>query len=114
MLLRTGSALPYSAAQRAAARRSCSISWRKHLSKQFCPCVQLIFPQMPSTDLLAYLADELAGPKNDGQQTIDRTVRRIQQFVNQNAAEDQHAVIAIEEAHLIDDNGHILKPCDCF
>jgi type II secretory pathway predicted ATPase ExeA len=75
---------------------------RRYLPKQFRPCVQLLFPQMPAPDLLAYLADELAAPKHSDPQTIDRTVRRIQQFLIQNVAEDQHAVIAIEEAHLID------------
>ena len=33
---------------------------------------------------------------------VEQTVRRIQKFLTQNAAQDQHTVIAIDEAHLLD------------
>ena len=101
---------------------------QRHLTKQYRPFVQLVFPQMPSEALLAYLADELAGsgtptgrkPPLDAAamyeptavddaspaqspQGIEQSVRHIQQSLAQNSAQDQHAVIAIDEAHLLDD-----------
>jgi general secretion pathway protein A len=95
---------------------------KRQLGKQARPIVHLVFPQMPAEALLAYLADELAAPKvsptssasasqssvttTDYQiagQGIEQTVRRIEQFLAQNSAQNQHAIVAIDEAHLIDD-----------
>lgn len=76
---------------------------RRHLSKQYRPFVQVVFPQMPAPSLLAYLADEIAVPTSAGSPSIEQTVRRIQQTLAQNSAEGQHTVVAIDEAHLIDD-----------
>jgi general secretion pathway protein A len=76
---------------------------RRHLAKQYRPLVHLVFPQMPAELLLAYLADELAAPGPSTPNNVEQTVRRIHEFLVQNAAQDQHAVITIDEAHLIDD-----------
>lgn len=82
---------------------------RQHLADKCQPLVHLVFPQMPAESLLAYLADELSGGNGNGtaQSTstppIEQTVARLQRFVRQNAAEGKHALIAIDEAHLIDD-----------
>ena len=98
------------------------------LAKRYRPFVHVVFPQIPTDALLAYLAEALAAPTvatskpiaggsiaatasttkaNDahrnGSHGIDDTVWRIQQFLLQNAGQDQHAVIAIDEAHLLDD-----------
>ena len=34
---------------------------------------------------------------------IEQTVRRIQHFLEENNSADQHAVVAVDEAHLLDD-----------
>lgn len=75
---------------------------RRHLAKQFSPLVHLVFPQMPAELLLAYLADELAVPGESQPENIEHTVRRIHTFLSQNAAQNQHALVAIDEAHLLD------------
>jgi type II secretory pathway predicted ATPase ExeA len=106
---------------------------RRHLTKQFRPFVHLVFPQMPAENLLAYLADELMAPVSSPSNTpngvrrgeagstgdsvpdvntrnlasihdIEHTVVRIQNFLAQNAAQEQHAVVAIDEAQLIDES----------
>jgi type II secretory pathway predicted ATPase ExeA len=101
---------------------------RRHLAKRYRPFVHLVFPQMPTESLLAYLADSLAAPITSAAKPpavatvasavpaikpaeadriashgIDDTVWRIQQFLMLNAQQDQHAVVAIDEAHLLDD-----------
>jgi type II secretory pathway predicted ATPase ExeA len=85
---------------------------RKHLGKDCRPFAHVVFPQMPAESLLAYLADELVAPTPDAAQspirsttapTIEQTVRRLEQFLAQNTAQNQHAIVAIDEAHLIDD-----------
>ena len=75
---------------------------QRYLGKQCQPFVHLVFPQMPTESLLAYLADELVASGESSGNRVEQTVRRIQKFLTQNAAQDQHTVIAIDEAHLLD------------
>lgn len=70
------------------------------------PFVRLVFPQMSSPELLAYLAVELgADPASVSSAAggLDRTVREIQRLLTQFAAQGRRPVIIIDEAHLIDD-----------
>jgi general secretion pathway protein A len=71
------------------------------LGETFAPVAPMVFPQMSTDDLLAYLAGSLDGgePTNAG---VHASVRRIEQFLVENTAKGRHAVLAIDEAHLID------------
>jgi general secretion pathway protein A len=75
------------------------------LPDTFLPRVHLVFPQLPAEELLAYLADELAGiaPESTGR-SAQESVRRIQQALQQNVRRGQHTVIVVDEAHLIPDS----------
>lgn len=75
---------------------------RRELPEQFRPFVHVVFPQMPGDDLLAYLADELGAPPAEGRNVRD-SVKRIQGFLAENSRQGRHAVLVIDEAHLIDD-----------
>ena len=77
---------------------------RSTLAEQFVPFVHLVFPQMSADQLLAYLADELAG-SGDGSPASDvqKSIRRIEHFLADNTRDGRHAVVAVDEAHLIDD-----------
>lgn len=76
----------------------------RNLPESCSPLVRLVFPQMPTGDLLAYLAEELgAGSASGGRPTIEESVRRLQTFLAINASRDKHAVVVIDEAHLLDD-----------
>ena len=66
------------------------------------PFVHLVFPQMSPAELLAYLADELAAAPTAAS-GIDQSVRRIKSFLADNEAAGKHAVIVVDEAHLIDE-----------
>lgn len=74
----------------------------RQLAEPCKPIVHLVFPQMPTVELLAYMADELAAP-GPSSRSIDQTIRRIQNFLEENEARNQHAVVAIDEAHLLED-----------
>jgi len=78
--------------------------WQQ-LSEQFSPLVHLVFPQMPTADLLAYLATELAGQSPEdaaAPRPIESSVRAIERSLLENAAQGRHTVIAIDEAHLLE------------
>ena len=65
------------------------------------PRVHLVYPQMPADQLLTYLADQLSGQHSPLTGTIDQSVRRIEQVLLNGAKAGQHAVIVIDEAHLL-------------
>jgi type II secretory pathway predicted ATPase ExeA len=77
---------------------------RTMLAEQFDPFVHLVFPQMSADELLAYLADELTGA-GDGSPAsgVQNSIRRIEHFLSANTRDGRHAVVAIDEAHLLED-----------
>jgi general secretion pathway protein A len=74
------------------------------LDATFTPRIHLVFPQMPADQLLTYLADQLTGQYSPLTATVDQSVRRIERLLTDNAEAGQHAIIAIDEAHLLRDN----------
>jgi general secretion pathway protein A len=78
----------------------------QQLDARFAPFVRLVFPQMSSRDLLVYLAEELGAPPADPpRHTIEESVRRLEFYLAQNAHLDRHAVVVVDEAHLLEDCG---------
>ncbi len=78
----------------------------EQLDARFAPFVRLVFPQMSSRDLLVYLAEQLGAPPADPpRHTIEESVRRLEFFLTQNAQFDRHAVVVVDEAHLLEDCG---------
>jgi general secretion pathway protein A len=76
------------------------------LDKSYRPQVHLVFPQMSSRDLLVYLAEQLGAPALDPpRHTIEESVRRLELLLGQNAKQGRHAIVAIDEAHLLEDCG---------
>lgn len=76
----------------------------RQLAETCRPVVQLVFPQMPPEQLLAYLAEELSGSEG-GPRTIDQSVRTIRTSLAANAKAGRHALILIDEAHLLRETG---------
>ena len=72
------------------------------LGEAFTPVVHLVFPRMSTAELLAYLADELEGTFPDAETpSIHASIRRIQGFLAANSEKGRHAVLVIDEAHLL-------------
>lgn len=71
------------------------------LTETFSPVAELTFPQMPPDQLLNYLADELTGESTSGTGAVERSVRRLRRFLRENGAHEKHAVVIIDEAHLL-------------
>jgi type II secretory pathway predicted ATPase ExeA len=80
---------------------------RQTLGNGFAPVVHLVFPQMSTDELLAYLADELDGSQNPVA-TVQESVRRIEHFLAENTQQGRHAVVIVDEGQLVD-NTHSLE-----
>ncbi len=68
--------------------------------------VSVVFPLMSSRDLLVYLAEQIGAPPADpAQHTVEESLRRLQFMFEENIRRGQHAVIVVDEAHLLEDSG---------
>lgn len=68
--------------------------------------VRVVFPLMSSRDFLVYLAEQLGAPPADPpQHTVEESLRRLEFAFQENSRNNQHAVIVVDEAHLLEDSG---------
>lgn len=76
---------------------------KRQLSETFSPVAHLVFPQMPPEELLAYLADELdpATTPAGRPPRVNESVRRIEKSLAENSRQGRHALVVVDEAHLI-------------
>ncbi|MBX3425992.1 MAG: AAA family ATPase [Pirellulales bacterium] len=74
------------------------------------PLVHVVFPQMSERDLLVYLAERFGAPPTaQPRHTVEESLRRLEYLFQQNRTSGRHAVLAIDEAHLLEDSG-LLEP----
>ena len=74
------------------------------LPERITPRLHIVFPKLTGNELLAYIADELTGETPDQfVPTAQQSVHTIQNALEQNAEQDQHAVLAVDEAQFLDD-----------
>jgi type II secretory pathway predicted ATPase ExeA len=78
---------------------------RRQLPESCAPLSHVVFPQLTPRELVAYLADELGAPGAASNGALDEDLRRLQRFLSDNAARGRQAVLAIDEAHLLVENG---------
>jgi len=76
---------------------------RGTLGEDFSPFVHLVFPKMATAELIAYLADELDGMNPAATPDLRSSTQRIERFLAANTKKGRHAIIAIDEAHLLHD-----------
>jgi general secretion pathway protein A len=76
---------------------------RSAIAGQFSPVVHLVFPEMSAESLLGCLADELDAAADPASvQSLHHSVRRIERFLTENAKQGKHAIVVIDEAHLVE------------
>jgi type II secretory pathway predicted ATPase ExeA len=75
---------------------------RDMLGDSHTPFVHLVFPQLTAAELLAYVADMLEGsPGLAAPDAASRNLQRIETFLAANCQKGRHAVLVVDEAHLI-------------
>jgi general secretion pathway protein A len=78
----------------------------RQLPEHYAPRVHIVIPQMPPKDLLAYLADEVDGAgAGNSADSSDHSIRRIQHALAENTRAGKHAVVAVDESHILRDMG---------
>lgn len=71
------------------------------LSESESPVARVVFPQLSGEQLLGYIADELTGQSGPADEPARRTLRRLSEFLAGNVARNRHAVLIVDEAHLL-------------
>lgn len=72
------------------------------------PTIRVVYPAMPAEQLLRYIARQMA--PHEGSDTfggIGHSIETIERVLRYNVAENQHALIAIDEAHLLESFGSL-------
>jgi general secretion pathway protein A len=72
------------------------------------PTVRVVYPAMPPEQLLRYIARQIAPHESsDAFGGIGQSIETIERILRHNVGENQHAVIAIDEAHLLENFGSL-------
>lgn len=77
---------------------------KRQLPETISPVVHVVFPQMTSRELLAYLAAEFDGNTVGERPSADISIRRLKEFLAQNSDRSRHALVVVDEAHLMLDS----------
>jgi general secretion pathway protein A len=73
------------------------------LGESYTPFIHLVYPQMTPAELLAYLADEFDGGAGSSI-AVHENIRRIQRALRENGEKGRHAVVVVDEAHLLENS----------
>lgn len=73
------------------------------LAERVGPWLHLVYPQLPSDELLAWLAGQLGGRLPPPSWSVAQSLPQIEESLRENARQGRHAVLVIDEAHVVDD-----------
>ena len=74
----------------------------RNLPALYQPRVHVVYPQMPADQLIAFLSADVAGLESPSN-SVSESVAVLRDFLNRNSADGNHAVVVIDEAHLLRD-----------
>ena len=81
----------------------------RRLNDEFSPVCHLVFPAMSAEQLIRYLADQLTPGRADDPREPSADLMRLERFLLSNLEQNRHAVVVIDEAHLLEEQ-NLLEP----
>lgn len=81
---------------------------KRQLAESFRPCVHSVFPVLNAEQLVRYLVQQLDG-QSEAIREVSADLARFEQFLINNIKANRHAVIVIDEAHLLEQQ-ELLEP----
>lgn len=82
---------------------------KKQLGEEFRPICPIVFPAMSSEQLIRYVVDQLDGNHAEAVRETSADLSRFERFLRQNIESERHAVIVVDEAHLLEQHD-LLEP----
>ncbi|XZE45399.1 ExeA family protein [Pirellulaceae bacterium SH467] len=79
----------------------------EQLADSFSPIARVVYPAMPSEQLIQHIARQI-GPQEKGSLSdLARSIEFLDRVLRHNVAQNLHAVVAIDEAHLLSQFGSL-------
>ncbi|TWU65267.1 MULTISPECIES: ExeA family protein [Crateriforma] len=72
------------------------------LPEAIAPLVTVVFPKLPGDQLLGYVTDKITRQCGPPDEPDRLTLHRLESFLDENVAADRHALVVVDEAHLLD------------
>lgn len=77
------------------------------LPEALAPTATIAYPQLSGDQLLGYFTDKLTGEPGPADEPPRLTLARLESFLEQNIQRDRHAVVIVDEAHLLNDSDQL-------
>ncbi|MEM8733086.1 MAG: AAA family ATPase [Planctomycetota bacterium] len=81
----------------------------RQLSPEFTPFCHVVFPTLNSEQLIRYVVDYVCPESGDPRSETANDLVRFESFLHENMEKGRHAVVVIDEAHLLE-NANLLEP----
>lgn len=81
----------------------------RQLGEEFRPVYNLVFPTLSSEQLLRYLVGQIDANTDQWPREPSADLMRFERLLQKNLEQHRHAVIVVDEAHLLEQNG-LLEP----
>ncbi len=78
---------------------------KQQLARENYPIFHLVFPQLSRAEFLRWLADELTGSTEKEPLGVDAQIRRLEAVLRQQASQQRHAVLVVDEAQFLAECG---------
>jgi general secretion pathway protein A len=75
----------------------------RQVGEKCSPQAKIVYPQLPADQLLATIVDQLSGSRSTNTPSTRDSLARLEALLADNMAADRHAVIVVDEAHLLRD-----------
>ncbi|MFO0942713.1 MAG: AAA family ATPase [Pirellulales bacterium] len=81
----------------------------RQLSETYRPVYHLVFPTLDSEQLIRYLVEQIDSNNDQWPREPSADLARFEKLLVKNLEQNRHAVIVVDEAHLLEQNG-LLEP----
>ncbi len=81
----------------------------RQLSDTYRPVYHLVFPTLDSEQLVRYLVEQIDSGNEQWPREPSADLARFEKLLDKNLEQNRHAVIVVDEAHLLEQNG-LLEP----
>lgn len=78
---------------------------RRQMTKEISPVCHVVFPMLPSDQLLRYMVNCLDKGNLDAPREASADLSRFEKFLKSNVEAKRHAVILVDEAHMLEKQG---------
>ncbi|MCU0713823.1 MAG: AAA family ATPase [Pirellula sp.] len=77
------------------------------LPEHIAPVTKVVYPAMPPDQLLRFVVRQMGPVESKSNLDLSQAIETLERFLRHNLAEGNHAVVAIDEAHMLEQYGSL-------